>query len=57
VKTDGSFSDVEVFKERTFVEKAIAGYFTEIYRRPNHMVAQIDTGEQPMTDDIPAGGE
>jgi hypothetical protein len=28
VKTDGSVGDVEVFEERTSVEKAIAGYFT-----------------------------
>ena len=57
VKTDGSVGDVEVFEERTSVEKAIAGYFTEIYRRPNHMVAQVDDGEQPMTDESPARGE
>ena len=57
VKTDGSVGDVEVLEERTSVEKAIAGYFTEVYRRPNHMVAQTDTGEQPMTEEMPAGGE
>ena len=54
VKTDGPVGVVEVFEERTSVEKAIAGHFTEIYRRPNHMVAQVDDGEQPMTDEIPA---
>jgi hypothetical protein len=57
VKTDGSVGDVEVFEERTSVEKAIAGYFTDIYRRPNHMVAQVDDDEQLMTDEIPARGE
>ena len=57
VKTDGSDGNAEVFEERTSVEKAIAGYFTEIYRRPNHMVAQMDIGEQPMTDEIPVRAE
>jgi hypothetical protein len=30
--------DLDVFKERTLVEKAIAGYFTELYRIADHIL-------------------
>jgi len=38
VKRNCDNGDVEVFEERAHVEKAISDYFTDIYRRPEHMV-------------------
>ena len=39
VKRISDNGDVEIFKEKTQVEKAISGYFTDIYKRPEHMMA------------------
>ena len=38
VKRSYENCEVEVFEERVHVEKAISDYFTDIYRRPEHMV-------------------
>ena len=38
VKRSCDNGEVEVFEERVHVEKAISDYFTDIYRRPEHMV-------------------
>jgi hypothetical protein len=37
VKRSCDNGEVEVFEERVHVEKAISDYFTDIYRRPEHM--------------------
>jgi hypothetical protein len=42
VKRTGDNGDVEVFEEKTQVEKAIRDYFTDIYKRPDHMLIQPD---------------
>jgi hypothetical protein len=38
VKRISDNGDVEVFEEKTQVEKAISDYFTDIYKRPQHMM-------------------
>ena len=38
VKRNNDNGDMEVFEERVHVEKAISDYFTDIYKRPEHMV-------------------
>jgi methionyl-tRNA formyltransferase len=38
VKRISDNGDVEIFEEKTQVEKAISDYFTEIYKRPEHMM-------------------
>jgi hypothetical protein len=37
VKRNGSDGEVEIFEDRIHVEKAICDYFSDIYRRPEHM--------------------
>ena len=34
--------EMEVFEERVHVKKAISDYFTDIYKRPEHMVPGSD---------------
>ena len=38
VKRISDNGDVEIFEEKTQVEKAISDYFTDIYKRPEHMM-------------------
>ena len=38
VKRVSDNGDVEIFEEKTQVEKAISGYFSDIYKRPEHML-------------------
>ena len=38
VKRISDNGDVEIFEEKTQVEKAISDYFSDIYRRPEHMM-------------------
>ena len=38
VKRTSDNDDVEIFEEKTQVEKAISDYFTDIYKRPDHMM-------------------
>jgi hypothetical protein len=44
VKRTSDNGDVEIFEEKTQVEKAISDYFTDIYKRPEHMMVQGDDG-------------
>jgi hypothetical protein len=37
VRCDNQSGEPEVFEERNMVERAIAGYFTEVYKRPDHL--------------------
>ena len=46
VKRVSDSGDVEVFEDKAHVEKAISDYFTDIYKRPDHMApAREDDGE------------
>jgi hypothetical protein len=45
VKRNTDNGDVEVFEERPHVEQAIGEYFTSIYKRPEHMVAENDDAD------------
>jgi hypothetical protein len=38
VKRISDSGDVEIFEEKTQVEKAISDYFADIYKRPEHMM-------------------
>ncbi len=38
VKRFSDKGDMEVFEEKVQVEKAISDYFTDIYKRPEHMI-------------------
>jgi hypothetical protein len=38
VKRISDSGDVEIFEEKTQVEKAISNYFADIYKRPEHMM-------------------
>ena len=38
VKRSTDNGDVEIFEEKTQVEKAISDYFSDIYKRPEHML-------------------
>ena len=42
IKRSSDGGEVEIFEERIHVEKAISDYFSDIYRRPEHMAP--DTG-------------
>ena len=42
VKRNGGDGEVEIFEDRIHVEKAICDYFSDIYKRPEHMAP--DTG-------------
>ena len=37
VRCDNESGEQEVFEERNMVERAIAEYFTEVYKRPDHL--------------------
>ena len=37
VKRDDQNGESEIFEDRTLVDQAIAEYFAEIYRRPDHI--------------------
>jgi hypothetical protein len=46
VKRVSDSGDVEVFEDKAHVEKAISDYFTDIYKRPDHMApGREDEGE------------
>ena len=46
VKRENENGESEVFEERGVVEQAIAEYFSEIYKRPEHMAVQLADGDQ-----------
>jgi hypothetical protein len=50
VKRNTDNGDAEVFEERPHVEQAIGEYFTTIYKRPEHMVADNDDAD--MDDEV-----
>ena len=41
----GTEGDEEIIEDRTLVEEAIANYFKEIYRRPDHMLGLAEDDE------------
>ena len=41
----GTEGDEEIIEDRTLVEEAIANYFKEIYRRPDHMLGLPEDDE------------
>ena len=42
VKRNCGYGEVETLEDRMHVEKAISDYFSDIYRRPEHMVPDTD---------------
>ena len=46
VKREDQNGESEIFEERTLVDQAIAEYFAEIYRRPDHMKPSDNPSDQ-----------
>ena len=44
----GIEGEEEIIEDRNLVEEAIANYFKEIYRRPEHMIGLPDDDEDMM---------
>ena len=47
----GTESDEEILSDRVFLEEAIARYFKDIYKRPDHLQALQEEGEEMKGDD------
>ena len=45
IKRETAAGESEIFEERPIVEKAIAEYFANIYKRPDHMVVGGEDAE------------
>jgi hypothetical protein len=50
IKRSSDGGEVEILEERIHVEKAISDYFSDIYKRPEHMVPDTDND---MEDEAP----
>ena len=53
IKRSSDGGEEEIFEERVHVEKAISDYFSDIYRRPEHMALVnniVDDGDEEMID-------
>ena len=53
VKCNSDGGEEEIFEERVHVEKAISDYFSDIYRRPEHMAVVndvVDGSDEEMID-------